>query len=46
MLVAVYTQRGKSVHIITRVLMRMHAGLGYLINPATSVRGTRFPRLD
>jgi len=32
--VAVYTQRGKPVHIITRVVMRMQAWLGYLTSPA------------
>jgi multidrug resistance efflux pump len=32
--VAVYTQRGKPVHIITMVVMRMQAWLGYLTNPA------------
>lgn len=31
--VAVYTQRGKPVHIITKVLMRMHAWLAYLTSP-------------
>jgi len=33
-MVAVYTQRGKLVHIITKVVMRMQAWLGYLTNPA------------
>ena len=33
-MVAVYTQRGKPVHIITKVLMRMQAWLAYLTNPA------------
>jgi hypothetical protein len=32
--VAVYTQRGKPVHIITRVVMRMQAWLGYLTSPS------------
>ena len=32
--VAVYTQRGKPVHIITKVVMRMQAWLAYLTNPA------------
>jgi multidrug resistance efflux pump len=32
--VAVYTQRGKPVHIITKVVMRMQAWLGYLTSPA------------
>ena len=32
--VAVYTQSGKPVHIITKVLMRMQAWLGYLTSPA------------
>lgn len=31
--VAVYTQRGKPVHIITKVVMRMQAWLGYLTAP-------------
>ena len=31
--VAVYTQRGKPVHIITKVVMRMHAWLAYLTSP-------------
>jgi len=33
-MVAVYTQSGKPVHIITKVLMRMQAWLGYLTSPA------------
>jgi multidrug resistance efflux pump len=33
-MIAVYTQRGKAVHIITKVLMRMQAWLAYLTNPA------------
>lgn len=32
--VAVYTQRGKPVHIITKVVMRMQAWLGYLSSPS------------
>jgi multidrug resistance efflux pump len=32
--VAVYTQRGKPVHIITKVVMRMQAWLGFLTNPS------------
>ena len=32
--VAVYTQRGKPVHIITKVVMRMQAWLGYLTSPS------------
>ena len=32
--VAVYTQRGKPVHIITKVVMRMQAWLAYLTSPA------------
>jgi hypothetical protein len=32
--VAVYTQRGKPVHIITKVVMRMQSWFGYLSNPA------------
>ena len=32
-MVAVYTQRGKPVHIITKVVMRMQAWLGYLTSP-------------
>lgn len=31
--VAVYTQRGKPFHIITKVVMRMQAWLGYLTSP-------------
>jgi multidrug resistance efflux pump len=31
--VAVYTQRGKPVHIITKVVMRMQAWLAYLTSP-------------
>ena len=31
--VAVYTQRGKPFHIITKVLMRMQAWLAYLTSP-------------
>lgn len=30
---AVYTSRGKALHIITKVVMRMQAWLGYLTNP-------------
>lgn len=32
--VAVYTQRGKPVHIITKVVMRMQSWFGYLTSPA------------
>ena len=32
--VAVYTQRGKPVHIITKVFMRMQAWFAYLTNPS------------
>jgi multidrug resistance efflux pump len=32
--VAVYTQRGKPVHIITKVVMRIQAWLGYLTSPS------------
>ena len=32
--VAVYTQRGKPFHVITRVVVRMQAWLGFLTNPA------------
>ena len=32
--VAVYTRSGKPVHIITKVVMRMQAWLGYLTGPA------------
>jgi len=32
--VAVYTQRGKPLHIITKVVMRMQAWFAYLTNPA------------
>jgi hypothetical protein len=31
--VAVYTQRGIPFHIITKVVMRMQAWLGYLTSP-------------
>jgi RND family efflux transporter MFP subunit len=31
--VAVYTRAGKPVHVITKVVMRMHAWMGYLTNP-------------
>ncbi len=31
--VAVYTQRGKPVHVISKVAMRMNAWLGYLTSP-------------
>jgi multidrug resistance efflux pump len=33
-MVAVYTQRGKPLHIITKVVMRMQAWLGYLTSPS------------
>ena len=32
-IVAVYTQKGKPVHIISKVVMRMNAWLGYLTSP-------------
>jgi len=32
-IIAVYTQKGKPVHIISRVVMRMNAWLGYLTSP-------------
>ena len=32
--VAVYTQKGKPFHVITKVLVRMQAWLGFLTNPA------------
>ena len=31
--VAVYTKRGKPLHIISKVVMRMQAWLGYLTSP-------------
>ena len=31
--VAVYTRAGKPVHVITKVVMRMHAWMGYLTSP-------------
>jgi len=32
-IIAVYTQKGKPVHIISKVVMRMNAWLGYLTSP-------------
>jgi multidrug resistance efflux pump len=32
-IIAVYTQKGKPVHIISRVVMRMNAWMGYLTSP-------------
>lgn len=32
--VAVYTQKGKAFHVITKVMVRMQAWLGFLTNPA------------
>ena len=32
-IIAVYTQKGKPVHIISKVVMRMNAWMGYLTSP-------------
>jgi multidrug resistance efflux pump len=32
-IIAVYTQKGKPVHVISRVVMRMNAWMGYLTSP-------------
>ena len=32
--VAIYTQKGKAFHVITKVVVRMQAWLGFLTNPA------------
>jgi hypothetical protein len=32
--VAVYTKKGKPFHVITKVVVRMQAWLGFLTNPA------------
>ena len=31
--VAIYTEKGKPIHIITKVVVRMQAWFGYLTNP-------------
>ena len=32
-IIAVYTQKGKPVHVISKVVMRMNAWMGYLTSP-------------
>jgi hypothetical protein len=32
-IIAVYTQKGKPVHIISKVVMRINAWMGYLTSP-------------
>ena len=32
-IIAVYTEKGKPVHIISKVVMRMNAWIGYLTSP-------------